>query len=93
MGPLNESDNSSKVVIRKKRNGKEVKKIGGWAFHSCSQLDEVYYLGTIDQWNSISIEIGNGNLIGVNRYYCRETQPNDSDNLYWHYIDGVPTKW
>lgn len=67
--------------------------IGREAFNRCSQLDEVYYLGTIDQWNSISIEEGNDDLISATCYIYSETQPTDITGLYWHYVDGVPTKW
>ena len=46
-----------------------VMSIGRDAFYGCKQLDKVYYLGTINQWNSISIEEENENLIWATRYY------------------------
>lgn len=67
--------------------------IGKYAFYSCDELEDVYYLGTLEQWNSFNLEEGNDDLISATCYIYSETQPTDITGLYWHYADGVPTKW
>ena len=62
------------------------------AFHYCSSLTTVYYGSTADDWARISIGNGNSHLTNATRYYYSETQPTTTGN-YWHYVDGVPTKW
>jgi len=69
-----------------------VTSIGCSAFDYCSSLSNVYYTGTQEQWKVISISSSNTYLTDANRYYYSETQPATSGN-YWHYVDGVPTKW
>ena len=46
-----------------------VTSIGSYAFNSCSKLSEVYYYGTVDEWNSISIEKRNEPLGSATIYY------------------------
>ena len=36
--------------------------IGAWTFYRCSNLTTVNYMGTIEQWNSISVDHDNYNL-------------------------------
>ena len=63
--------------------------IGGWAFDGCSSLKTVYYGGTEENWDAISISGGNSMLTNATRYYYSETQPVEEGN-YWHYAeDGV----
>ena len=52
----------------------------------------VYFTGTEEQWNAISIGSSNDHLTNATRYYYSEDEPTTSGN-YWHYVDGVPTKW
>ena len=72
-----------------------VTSIGEQAFEDCSSLTRVYYNGTAQEWNNISISGNNSHLKSATRYYYIENQedlPNDGGN-YWHYVDGVPTVW
>ena len=46
-----------------------VTSIGSYAFNNCSKLSEVYYYGTVDEWNSISIEKRNEPLGSATIYY------------------------
>ncbi len=63
------------------------------AFEECNNLTTVYYGGTASDWESISIDSsGNSKLTSAIRYYYSENEPTTSGN-YWHYVDGVPTKW
>ncbi len=71
--------------------GNSVTSIGYDAFSGCN-LKEVYYTGTSTQWDAISIDSPNPALISATRYYYSETQPT-STGYYWHYVNGVPTKW
>lgn len=51
-------------------------------------------MGTFEQWNAITIG-DNYLLIKSKRYYYKETQPTDDDNLYWHYDENgiAPIIW
>ena len=77
--------------------------IDGLAFHGCYSFKTVYYKGSEHDWANISISggyetdtfgypTGNSTLLTATRYYYSETQPTTEGN-YWHYVDGVPTKW
>ena len=46
-----------------------VASIGGWAFERCSSLKDVYYSGTQEQWEKISIGNGNGSLTNAKIHY------------------------
>ena len=72
--------------------GKSVTSIGYDAFLNCSSLTSVYYKGTAGKWAAISIDSWNDDLTNATRYYYSETTPTSSGN-YWHYVDGIPTKW
>lgn len=67
-------------------------RIARGAFYNCTSLTTVYYDGTDADWDRISIESSNTNLTAATRYYYSATTPTTSGN-YWHYVDGVPTKW
>lgn len=49
---------------------KGVVRIEGRAFDSCSSLKDVYYLGTKDEWNKISIDPQNDELINANIHFA-----------------------
>ena len=70
-----------------------VTSIGDEAFYNCSSLTDVYYKGTKEQWDTISIVDSNDYLTSATRYYYSETQPTNTDYKYWHYVDGIPTTW
>jgi hypothetical protein len=83
-------DSLTSIVI-----GDSVTNIGDYAFIYCSSLTSVYYNGTKEDWAKINIGSSNYKLTGATRYYYIENEsdlPNDNGN-YWHYVDGVPTKW
>jgi len=70
-----------------------VTSIGDYAFSDCTRLNTVYYTGTADEWSRISIGSNcNSYLENATRYYYSESEPTESGN-FWHYVDGVPTKW
>jgi len=66
--------------------------IGESAFYGCNNLTSVYYLGTQEEWNEITMQ--DTTIQNVTVYYYSETQPAGTGN-YWHYdTDGVtPIKW
>ena len=75
--------------------GSGVTSIESSAFSGCTELSEIFYKGTSDNWYKIEIDnylSGNDTLSNAIRYYYSETEPTDSGN-YWHYVDGVVTKW
>ncbi|MBR2337421.1 MAG: leucine-rich repeat protein, partial [Clostridia bacterium] len=84
-------DSLTSVVI-----GDSVTSIGDDAFYNCPSLTSVYYKGTSSEWSSISKGSNNSELTYyATRYYYIENEadvPTGGGN-YWHYVDGVPTKW
>ncbi len=70
-----------------------VTSIGDHAFYDCTSLTTVYYTGTPEEWGQISIGSSNSYLTDAARYYYSETEPTDTTYPYWHYVNGVPTKW
>ncbi len=69
----------------------DVTSIGFSAFASCIGLETVYYTGTAETWNNISIDLGNSALTDATRYYFSEKEPDEakwqeSEN-WWHYDD------
>ncbi len=69
-----------------------IKTIGHSAFNA-TNLTDVYYGGTAEDWNCISITAEyNYVLMKANIYFYSMTAPTITGN-YWHYVDGVPTPW
>ena len=71
--------------------------IGNSAFNGCAYLTSIYYEGTAEQWNEISIGSSNS-LDDATCYYYSETNPFEgagavTEGNYWHYVDGIPTVW
>ncbi|MDE6241399.1 MAG: leucine-rich repeat domain-containing protein [Anaeroplasmataceae bacterium] len=62
------------------------------AFSSCGRLKNVFYKGTKDEWEKIKVYDGNSCLTLSRIYYYSETQQT-SPGYYWHYVNGIPTKW
>ncbi len=62
-------------------------------FFDCSSLTDVYYSGTPGQFGQMFIyDSTNKDLTSATVHFYTETEPTESGN-YWHYVDGVPTKW
>jgi hypothetical protein len=62
-------------------------------FIYCSSIKEVYYTGDELEWSAINISADSAPYINqATVYYYTSSQPAESGN-YWHYVDGVPTKW
>ena len=57
-----------------------------------SIVDAVYYSGSESDWNKIEFGGSTEELTSPDRYYYAETEPTNGGN-YWHWVDGVPTKW
>ncbi len=64
--------------------GDSVTSIGESAFSLCRNLTSIYYKGTAEDWDEITIYQWNDDLIDATRYYYSETQPTENGN-YWHY--------
>ena len=69
-----------------------VTSIGEYAFLYCSNLTSVYYKGTQERWNKLSIGYGNTPFVNGARYYYSETEPTTEGN-FWHYVDGEIVVW
>ena len=57
------------------------------AFAGCSSLVAVYYKGSAEEWQSISIASGNSCLLSATIYYYAESHPTEAGK-YWHYNEG-----
>ncbi len=71
---------------------KSIRKIYMGAFYGCYALTNVYYTGSEEEWNAISIESRNKDLTNATRYYYSENPPTTEGN-FWHYVEGVVTVW
>ncbi len=70
-----------------------VTSIGESAFSGCGELENVYYKGTEEEWNAISVNPGNYSLTSATMYYYSETEPTTEGN-FWHYdADGKVIEW
>jgi hypothetical protein len=71
-----------------------VTSIGYRAFNDCINLSTVYYGGTTEDWDVITVGSNNSYLTEATRYYYSEEEPTEEGN-YWHYdSDGVtPVVW
>lgn len=70
--------------------GSGVKDIGQMAFSGCENLEAVYYHGTESEWEKMNSNCSD--ITDVARYYYSEKKPTESGD-YWHYVNGVATKW
>lgn len=66
--------------------------IGKSAFDYCVNLTDVYYTGTADEWNSMSIAEGNEYLTSANIHYnFGKTQGDLGENLMWDFDEDTKT--
>lgn len=71
----------------------KVTSIGSSAFDGCTALSKIYYKGTAEDWEKITISSnGNACLTADNICYYSESEPTETGN-YWCYVEGVPTVW
>lgn len=73
---------------------KSVKTIEDFAFNGCVNLYAVLYGGTLKDLSGISVELGS-NIEFATAAVCfySERRPTSTDNVYWHYVNGIPTLW
>ena len=71
-----------------------VKSIGEYAFADCDNLTDVYYNGTEEQWNLITIESDNLPLENATVHFAEineevtvtSEEPDEFRLLWWHWI-------
>lgn len=66
--------------------------ISGSAGNRCQRLETVYFHGTAQQWQQISIWGTDNEIEDATRYYYSESKPVAEGN-YWHYVNGMPQAW
>ena len=75
---------------------KNLESIEKECFYRCGYFKTVYYKGTAEDWNKITITEDRDNYLAKTTKYFyienAEDLPTDGGN-YWHYVDGVPTAW
>ena len=57
------------------------------AFYGCNNLTDIYYKGTMEEWNEIEVSGNNSYLLNAIRYYFSEEEPTTEGN-YWHYDEN-----
>ena len=67
--------------------GGNVTSIGSYAFSACYYLTSVFYSGTVDDWQEITIGEYNEDLTNATRYYYSEQAPTEEGN-FWHYDEN-----
>ncbi len=81
-------ENLIRVVLPNK-----ISKIENYTFYDCESMKEVYYKGSSPEWESIAVaDYGNEAFTNITIFYYFETEPAEEGN-YWHYVDGIVTKW
>lgn len=87
------------TTLRKITLPASVTAIGEKAFYGCTKLSMIYYGAALDNWNLIEIDSSNEILTNAEIYCYSELEPalnsggTAYDGNYWHYVDGIPTKW
>ena len=66
--------------------------IEGQAFYVCHNLKKIYYVGSQLEWEAISIDPINTEVLEAEVYFYSEIQPTE-DGKFWHYVDGLPSVW
>lgn len=73
--------------------GSGVVEIDDTAFSNCSSnINNLFYHGTAEQLSKVQIHEHNKYLVLATRYYYSEKRPS-SNGRFWHYVNGVATKW
>ena len=73
--------------------GSDIIEIDDAAFSNCSSMiSNLYYHGTVEQLSKVQIYDHNKYLVLATRYYYSEEMPTKKGR-FWHYVDGVVTKW
>ena len=70
-----------------------VTSIGNYAFKFCTSLTSVYYKGTAEEWDAITIGTENDILTNTTRYYYSETQPTEAGNWWYYDENGEVAVW
>ena len=67
--------------------------IGRCAFVDCNNLTDVYYLGTEEDWNSISVGAGNDPLLNATIHFAKTSNPSGvcGENLTWEFDPSTGT--
>ena len=62
------------------------------AFANCKNIKSIFFGGTEEQFDAISVADSNEALSRADLYIYSETEPTDDGN-YWHYEGGTPVIW
>ena len=68
-----------------------VTNIGDYAFDRCYDLTNVYYTGTEEEYDAITINSGNTQLSEATVYYFSDSEPQANGN-YWYYDENGKVK-
>ena len=71
--------------------------INPYAFAGWGALDYIFYAGDADQWAQVALNINpaldcNIEVRDADIAFYSEIEP-QTEGLFWHYVDGVPTRW
>lgn len=69
-------------------------KIEDYAFANINNQTCIYYGGTAADWGNIEISaVGNSNFNNLTIYYYLDSVPDNTEYLYWRWVDGEPSVW
>lgn len=71
---------------------KSVTTIASYTFYGCDELESVFYGGSAENWALVELGQVNSWSGGNKLYFYSEAKP-EWDGYYWHYVNGVPTRW
>ncbi|MCH5351562.1 MAG: leucine-rich repeat domain-containing protein [Clostridiales bacterium] len=73
--------------------GRSVREIRRCSFDYCMKFKTVYYLGTPDEFKNVKISGGEGPFITRLTKYYSESEPTDTEHVYWHYDGDKIVLW
>lgn len=67
--------------------------IGSGAFNGCTSFDKVFFTSNAVVDIHLNMSDTTQQYVNATKYVYSETEPTDTDNNYWHYVEGEPTIW
>ena len=72
---------------------RSIQTLGEGIFTGSTVIDSVYYMGSLADWQNVSVHAHDWDLVNSLVRFYSEEEPTDSTHGYWHYVNGVPVLW
>ncbi len=63
------------------------------AFYGCTSFNKVFFTSTTIVDIHLNMSDTTQQYVNATKYVYSATEPTDTDNNYWHYVEGEPTIW